>query len=258
MNIALSAVLIFILLIPPIAFYLSYSFGNFSKSGPKFSLLDGILASAIISLFVHGIAILIINQEIRFDILLKLVGGEIKDVEKKITNAEFTKSIKQFALYNFIILVLFIALGRVCRWFVIAGNRHVQGNELFRLNNRWWYLFNGLENGIEDFDLVLIDAVVDTKDGTIIYSGFLVNYVCNGEELDRIYLRDVVRREFKVVKDDILKTGEPASIPGETFSIPYNNIINLNLKFLTITDDLESLKDLPDSENLNTEEDKTH
>lgn len=81
MNIALSAVIIFILLIPPIAFYVSYSFGNYSKAGPKFSLLDGVLASAIISLFVHTIAICFISREVRFDILLKMMGGEIKSVE---------------------------------------------------------------------------------------------------------------------------------------------------------------------------------
>ena len=72
MNIVLTAVVIFILLIPRIAFYFSYSSGSKAKTGPKFSLLDGILASAIISLFVHTIAILFIHDEIRFDILLKV------------------------------------------------------------------------------------------------------------------------------------------------------------------------------------------
>jgi hypothetical protein len=71
-------------------------------------------------------------------------------------------------------------------------------NNLFRLNNRWWYLFNGFESDIQNFDLLLIDAVVETKDGTMIYTGFLVNYICNGEDLDRIYLGNAVRKEFKI------------------------------------------------------------
>lgn len=247
MNIALSAVIIFILLIPPIAFYLSYSFGRFPKAGPKFTLLDGILASAIVSLFVHTIAILLIKHEIRFDLLLKLIGGEIKDVENKITNAEFAYVIKQFALYNLIILLLFVLLGRACRWLVIFTNLNTQAHELFRLNNRWWYLFNGFESDIDYFDLLLVDAVVDTKEGTIIYSGLLVNYICNGEELDRVYLRDAVRREFKVMKDGNIDTGEPASIPGKTFCIPYKNIINLNLKFLILSEELKTIEGLPET-----------
>ncbi|HEX8356562.1 MAG TPA: hypothetical protein VF610_04090, partial [Segetibacter sp.] len=238
MNIALSAVIIFILLIPPIAFYVSYSFGKYPKAGPKFSFLDGVLASAVISLFVHALAISFIPGEIRFDILLKLFGGEIKDIEQKVSNRVFSNAIKQFAIYNLAILVLFITLGKVARWMVIHYNLNRPDNELLRLNNRWVYLFNGTETETENFDLLLIDAVVDTKDGTMIYSGFLVNYICNGEELDRIYLRNTVRREFKTA--DIgghvaNKAGEPVTIPGATFSIPYKIINNLNFRFLEIS-----------------------
>ncbi|HEX8460864.1 MAG TPA: hypothetical protein VF623_05525, partial [Segetibacter sp.] len=222
-----------------IAFYLSYSFGNFSKAGPKFSFLDGVLASAVVSLFVHAIAISFISNEIHFDILLKVLGGEIKGIEQKFSNRVFLQAVKQFAFYNFVILALFIMLGRLTRWIVMHYHLNTAQNELLRLNNRWWYLFNGFENEIEFFDLLLIDAVVDTKDGTMIYSGFLVNYICNGEELDRIYLRDAVRRELKTL--DVAgklsnKAGIPVTIPGETFSIPYKNIINLNCRFLQLTE----------------------
>lgn len=247
MNIALGAVIIFILLIPPIAFYLSYSFGNSPKAGPKYTLLDGILASAIVSLLVHATAIFLVRTEIRFDVLLKVLGGDLKDIENKLSNAGFAKSIEQFALYNFTILIIFILLGRLCRWIVIRTNRNAPTNELFRLNNRWWYLFNGMENAIEAFDLLLIDAVVDTAEGTIIYSGFLVRYICTGEQLERIYLSNVVRREFKVVKDGIIKTGEPVPVPGEIFSVDYKYVINLNLKFIILPDDLDTINELPET-----------
>jgi hypothetical protein len=247
MNIALSAVIIFILLIPPIAFYLSYSYGRFSKTGPKFTILEGVLATAIISLFVHTAAIYLIPGQIRFDILLKLLGGEIKDVEQKISNTEFNRYIKSFALYNFIILLLFLVLGRIARIVVIGRSLNTERNELLRLNNRWWYLFNGHESDIESFDLLLLDAVVDIKDSTVIYSGFLVNYVCNGEELDRIYLRDVVRRVFRNGEDGKRQTGDPVTIPGETFSISYKSIVNLNLRFLVLEEDIEAIEELPDT-----------
>jgi len=106
-------------------------------------------------------------------------------------------------------------------------------------------LFNGYESEIKTFDLLLIDAVVDTKDGTMIYSGFLVNYICNGEELDRIYLRNAVRREFKTINHSSIlsnKPGIPVSIRGETFSIPYKGIINLNCKFLELHDTIETIE----------------
>ena len=137
MNIALSAVIIFILLFPPIAFYISYSFGNFPKAGPKFSFPDSILATAIVSLFVQAIAISLIPNEIRFDILIKLLGGQIKAEETTMPNQTFFKSIRQFGIYNFIILFLFTLLGRIARFIVMRSSLNNGRNNLFRLNNRW-------------------------------------------------------------------------------------------------------------------------
>lgn len=189
-------------------------------------------------------------MRIRFDILLKLFGGEIKDIENKVSNRTFSDSIKQFAFYNFIIVFVFALLGRLVRFIVIRTALNNGRNNLFRLNNRWWYLFNGFENEMQNFDLLLIDAVVETKDGTMIYSGFLVNYICIGEDLDRIYLRDAVRKEFKVFDDKgrlTNQTGIPLTIPGETFSIAYKIIINLNLRFLELSDDIETIEELPEA-----------
>lgn len=228
MNIALSAVVIFILLISPIAFYLSFSYGRFPKAGPKFTLLDGMLASAIISLFVHSIALWILwNQEIRFDLFLKILGGEVKDIH--VDNRSFARYIRSFALYNAIILVIFILLGRLVRWIVRIWYNHGQ-IELLRLNNRWWYFFNGLESDIETFDLVFVDAVVDTKEATLIYSGFLINFVCEGEKLNRIYLGDVVRRRLGTQDAELIEI----SVPGEIFSISAEHIINMNLRFILL------------------------
>lgn len=130
MNIALRAVIIFILLIPPISFYVSYYFGSLSKASRDFSFLDGVLATAILSLFVHSIAISLIADEVRFDILLKMSGGEIKDVEHKIPNETFSKAIRQFAYYNCFILFLSIFFGRLQRWVVISRHLNNGRNEL--------------------------------------------------------------------------------------------------------------------------------
>jgi len=237
MNIALSAVVIFILLMPPIVFYLSFSYGRYSKAGPNFSFLDGILSSAVISLFVHACALLILGKEVRFDIFLKLLGGELKDLEVKITNQELTRCTKAFALYNFFLLIFFVLLGRLTRFIVIHFNYNITQSEVLRLNNRWWFLFNAFKYNNQTPDLVLIDAVVETKECTIIYSGWLLDFVCDGEKLDRIYLEYVVKRKLKIVKDEGMKEEQLSSavpIPGDIFSLSYDNIINLNLRFLTL------------------------
>lgn len=248
MNIALSAVVIFILLLPPVAFYSSYLLGRFSKAGPKFSLLDGVLFSAIFALLTHAIAILLIPYEIRFDVLLKIIGGDLKSLQETISNQELEKYLRQFTLYNLIIIATAVLLGRGARWLVKTQFNHGQ-NELLRIHNRWWYLFNGFENDIKDFDLVFVDAVVNTQDGTMIYSGFLIDYICDGEQLDRIYLGDTVRREFKRNNTDnslINDPGIPVTIPGEVFSLTYENSINLNLRFIILGSDIEVIQQLPE------------
>jgi len=238
MNIALSAVVIFILLMPPIVFYLSFSYGRYPKAKPKFTLLDGILASAIISLFVHALAVLLLKTEVRFDILMKVFGGELKDLENKIANQDIRHCLKKFALYNFTLLVIFTMLGRLTRHFVIRFNHNHVQSELLRLNNRWWYFFNCYENGMRFHDLVFIDAAVETKEGTIIYTGWLRDFVCEGEKLDRIYLNCVVKRKLKLNKDgnEEVETKQSSAVPiaEGKFSLPYDNIINLNVRFLRL------------------------
>lgn len=211
MNVALGAVLIFILLTPPIAFYVSYGFGRFAKAGPKFTLLDGLLASSIFALFIHTIGVLTVgsipgNGLIRFDVLIKIIGGDVQDFDKTFSNQDFNAGLTQFAIYNATVLILAVALGRLCRHLVLENEWH-HNNELLRLTNKWWYLFNGYhlpEIGFEgrDFDLLFVDVAIDLKDETVIYSGYLVDFVCNGEELDRLYLSDTERRGFSKQSTD--------------------------------------------------------
>jgi len=241
MNIALSAVVISILLIPPVVFYLSLYLGNFPKPSPKFSLFEGILASAVISLLIHTIAISFISDEIRFDILLKVLGGDLKNLEHIIRNSEFKQAVKGFAIYNALLVVIMFLLGRGVRLMLQFREIHAT-NELFNLYNKWWYFFNGFYSDIEAFDLVFIDAVMDTADGAMIYSGFLVHFETKDGELDRIYLQDAVRREFKRYADTknphlISEAGEPVQIPGRTFSLKYGNVINLNVNFILLQEE---------------------
>lgn len=238
MNIALSAVIISILLIPPVVFYLSLYIGRFPRAIPKFSLFEGILASAVISLLIHGIAITLIHNEIRFDILIKVLGGDLKNIENTIKNSVLKKAVTDFAIYNAVLVLIMIGLGRFTRWRLLASGLHSR-NEVFNLYNKWWYFFNGNYGDIGEYDLVFIDAVVDTKDGTMVYSGFLVNFETKGGDLDRIYLKDAVRREFKKYANNqnlqlANEAGDPIQIPGATISIKYENTINLNVNFILI------------------------
>ena len=241
MNIALSAVIISILLIPPVVFYLSLYTGNYTRPSPKFSLFEAILGCAVISLFIHAMAISFISNEIRFDILIKVLGGDLKNVESTVENKTFKKAIQDFALYNIDLLLVMLVSGRVLRMILKYKDFHAT-SQLFNLYNKWWYFFNGYYADIEQFDLVYIDVVVDTKDGTMVYSGYLKEFETKNGELDRIYLNETVRREFKQQRENksahlINELGKPLQIPGATFSIKYEDILNLNINFILMSEE---------------------
>lgn len=253
MNIALSAVIIFLLLLPPIAFYLAFSLGKYPKSGPKIGLLEGLLLSAVISTLLHALAILFVKKEIRFDLIAVLIGGDLKSFGTITNNITFRHQFQQFVLYNAVMVLVAIFLGRTVRLLVKNLGWHAH-DELLRLYNYWWYFFNGykLDNFLNGetpapFDIVFVDALVNTNAGTMIYSGFLIDFVCEGEKLDRIYLSKTSKREFKKMttndKGNYLsdETGDAVRIQGDTMMIPYNNIINLNLEFVTLPPEFENI-----------------
>jgi hypothetical protein len=264
MNIALGAVLIFILLIPPVAFYLSYTFHKHSRGGLSFSFLDGLLASAILALLLHSFFIglmMLFGIEVRFDLLLKLVGGDLHDLDSTVSNRILGHSLLKFAGYNLFMLAIMIIGGRKLHQLSVKKKWHIK-NDLFRIYNNWWYLFNGYHLEEEEYVQIdydappVADVVVDTGSGTIIYSGLLTSYVCKGEELDRIYLRSAIRRDF------LLNARRPADkkpadeqhdikeITGDFLVIAYSQIKNLNLRFVTLPDPeeyLEKLQTTPDA-----------
>lgn len=255
MNIAISAVVIFILLLSPIAFYLSYNTGAFSKANPKLGLLEGLMLSAIFSIVIHALALTIIQREVRFDILALLLGGDLKSFNEKVSNEGFRKMLLNFVWYNAFLVISAIILARICRWIVWKKEWHVNSGFL-RLYNRWGYLFLGYvgdkgENNSKrlKFDIVFIDALVNTNSGTMIYSGYLIDWVYFGETLDRIYLSDAERRVFNVKSANdkgnelVSHLGEPKAIDGHIMVIPYSSIINMNLHFLELSEEFDGLDD---------------
>jgi hypothetical protein len=252
MNIALSAVIISILLIPPIVFYIFFYLGKYPRAIPKFSLFEGILGAAVISLFIHATAIYFIPYQIRYDIIIKLLGGELKDLESKISNNEFHVAITSFSYYNASLLLIMVALARCSRALLVKTGWHSKSTAL-HLYHKWWYVFNGYYSNIEQPDLVFVDLVVDTKDQTVIYSGYLVNFDFVNGDLDRVYLKDTLKRDFTKIDDqdvssEALPITEPYQIPGDLFSIAYQNILNINLHFISLDNTLEEIQGMQDEE----------
>jgi hypothetical protein len=79
-------------------------------------------------------------------------------------------------------------------------------------------------------------------------AGLLLYFECRNDELDRIHLQNVTRRPFQKTEVPTSITGEvpgeKLSVPGNVMSFDYSNIININLRFITIENTLAEINNL--------------
>jgi len=118
--------------------------------------------------------------------------------------------------------------------------------------NIWFRLFTGAgldRDQKQEISNVLVEALVETKEATVIYTGLLKNYelVDNSDELAYITLDSASRRDLRKAQQ-ISKEMEQAKlissssyhagygdiirIPGHVFTIQGKEIINVNVTYM--------------------------
>jgi hypothetical protein len=269
MNVALSAVIIVLLLTPGFAFYIGLFSGKYQKPAPKFSIGESLLIAGLFSLLAHRIAFCFITDSVRFDILLRLLGVDFKENIKTGApedNEGLLQLFKNFFLYNALVNIACCLTGILVRFFLIKTGLDWKVS-ILRLNTKWWYTLNGYQIRNKEFDLIVIDAFVDTREGSFVYTGFLSDFNCDGENLDRIFLhtpmkRRVIRTDKEAAEDDdnnfdetqieiILENENPAPVTaaptlhalqpgmaydleGDILCLPYREIRNMMIRFIVM------------------------
>jgi len=127
--------------------------------------------------------------------------------------------------------------------------------KLLRFQNEWHYLITGeildfpkILGEASDIDIVSVDAMVETNNGTIIYSGIIQDYLLSKQGgLELIYLTEVTRR---YLKSDNLNNADTKGnsmqdgyyyIPGDFVVLPYKDIKNINISYYSIEEDEDNL-----------------
>ncbi|MCG8813980.1 hypothetical protein G1K66_12015 [Tenacibaculum finnmarkense] len=243
MNIAVSSIVIFLLLLPGIVFRRFYFTEEFSKQYFKQNFFELFVSSIIPSVFIHfflSFGSAIIGNHIDLEILGQLLTyrGYPEEAFKNIQN-----NINKIATYYIISLII----GIICGYFskkIIRNFNFDSRKKIFRFKNSWHYIFSGeffnfprasfdlIEDSFDIIDFIYIDALVESSEGTIIYDGILVDYeLSNNGGLDNITLKNVQRR---MMKDDAEK--KYYEIPGHIMVIPFETVINLNFSYYKLTE----------------------
>ena len=280
MNIALTGVVIFIFLFPGLIFRRFYYSGEFSKESFSESYFEVFYTSFFPSLFFYTLAILVVEYLLSYNVNFVILGNLLIAKESAIEAFELLDTdflpifIFHLCLYVFSAFSGFL-LKKTVRYF--KWDRYAK---LFRYKNYWHYLINGevfdfprsavhlSHNTPDDIEVIFVDALVETSEGTVIYRGLLADYELSKKgELESIYLTKVKRRYLK--KDPAMKGQEQESdpsvltkalrkiktkekkptqpyydVPGHLFVIPYSRIVNVNFSYYTLQELGEGVHEL--------------
>jgi hypothetical protein len=245
MSLLLSSVLLFILVAPGLIFRFSYLQGTYAKVSFKVSAIDEIFWALIPALFFQLTAVLMLENifsfSIRIDIVYQLING---DSASGMDFQQIRRGFFPFLVYTAALIGISAASGRLVRFLI----RHFKLDiryRFFRLNNEWHYLFSGeildfpgVPGDSRNIEIIQIDLLANTSEGSIIYSGILQDYFLSKDNgLDRIYLSHVYRRSLKDDLSHSDRTGAQQlderyyQMPGELFVIQYDQIINMNVTY---------------------------
>ncbi|MFB6454229.1 hypothetical protein ACE38W_03075 [Chitinophaga sp. Hz27] len=256
MNLAIGAILLTILLIPPLIFYYFYFSGTHARAAPKYSIPEFMFVSSIASLVIHCSIIRLGGYNINFELLFRILAGQMTDHYIATVCNKLPQYFYQFTAYCFWISIGAAVSGWLVSWFVKSAwlrsrswIKKIRNGEppthAVRYYNNWWYYFCSHEYSssgtyrIGDSHNVLISILVETKEASIIYEGILYDWITNGESLDRIYLKKAISRISSV------KALHEAAMPLDSqvdnlesdeygiLCIPYSKVTNIHLRFLS-------------------------
>jgi hypothetical protein len=232
MNIATVSLAIFFLLAPAILARRIYFTKELSKSFTSKNTLRELFSSVFLAGLIHAFWIIVVQScgyIIDFDIVFRLLfdARSINDY------SNITENIYKIISY----FLSLTAIAMVSSYFfrnMVRVNGWDRKYSFLRYDNNWYYLFSGevwdipsyseSEITSADIDQRVIDILVDTDDGQTIYRGNLVDYQLNKDNgVDYIVLSYPEKKR---------EGQELELINSSYFIIPYDGIININLRYL--------------------------
>lgn len=243
MNIALTTLVFLLLLVPGFLFRRLYYSGEFSKEYFKENFFSLIFPTLISSGLIHLLAYTVFTPWLFVPdshVLATLLSGT--------DDSDALGMAVQNALSNYHLVLFYFLIastiggifGWLLKWFV-RKYKLDRKFKILRFQNEWHYIFSGeildfpnIPGDAENIDLVFVDALVASAEGTLIYRGLLSDYVLAGNNgIDHIYLKEVKRR---YLKDDESMDDDKRyyDMPGDFFVIPFKNIMNLHISYYSI------------------------
>ncbi|SFD48648.1 hypothetical protein SAMN05518672_102142 [Chitinophaga sp. CF118] len=270
MNLALSALLIILLLLPAFFFRIGISMpirkdylldnktnligSNVSKVFSKLNFTETVFLFSIIPVFLHFVSLLIIkifHCKIDFGLLLNVFSG--KDDVLNMEAMQFEVKLISFLVYTFIQAFIAFLLG------LLLVYNFGSKPWLFRLlmgNNIWYKLFSGMllsPDQRNELSFIVVEVLAMTKESSMIYTGWLKCYdvIEQTDNLAYITMTDAIRRDLRsnqltYKNTDTAPTTTTVSydsnsggtmiIPSHNFTIPGKEIVSIGITYMKYND----------------------
>lgn len=240
-------VLFTVFIIPGLIIRRLYYYGEFSKQFGFSEPLVKLISYALIPGVIHSILTFYFFDSVFIDINL----GKLIDTYKNLAAPDFkygdsnNESIKSLMISGAFPFLGFNYLSAIIIGFfsgrIIRITRLDTTWKIFRYENQWFYLFNGAHSRLrkykflkkkkEKFLFTRADILVDSNEGTKLYSGILVDYELrekNCQELSKVVLKDASRYS----KNKVTGKLEPKPIYGDILVVDCMHMLNINLTYI--------------------------
>lgn len=242
MNIAFPAFFILILIIPGFIFQNSYEkVENTTIEKKPFDVSSSL--AFFYALLLHALLISVVvplsGNQINYEICIKLLTGvkSIPDADLHVISSNISKIILYFASSFFLAFVF----GKLFQKLIFTLNPYKSSKYAF--DTPWYYELKGKLSETQDAELIKLSCLVDSKNTSFLYYGFLENfYLDSNGQLNRIVLSGAMRRPIE--SDDAnfsTSTSEARfyEVKGDRLILKYEDIKNINIEYLYIVEEEE-------------------
>lgn len=232
MNIAFPAFFLLALILPGFIFTSAYErTENITLDKKPFeassasSLMCALLLQLIYASCVHFWI-----KEIDFSLCIKvLTGGKLAQIDIE----SLSPDVGFIGIYFVVLYLISYISGKFWQKVIFYLNPYKSSR--FAFDTPWYYELKGKLSSESDAQIIKVSCLLDTKDGSYLYYGFLDDFYLDQDgQLDRIVLFDVYRRDIKSDDNGENNTERYYQIKGDRLILKYSQIINMNLEYLYI------------------------
>ncbi len=241
MNIAFSAIVLAVLLLPGGLFRFGYLRGYFRRSPIVVAnLIDDlpwVLFGAIIIQAMGQMIVHLLGRPSDYHVVLPLMLGQYGDKQDLLKNIIETIPNLQFGYFLYFVVINLFAyiIGLFFHW-LVRTNRWDNTYNFLRFPNEWYYMLDPEPNRKQNnLPVVWLSTVVDHKEASYLYRGIVSDWQLDRiGGLEKVELANAMRRTLKDDRpiEELHKPqgdGRYYKIEGMRFMIRYADMKTVNL-----------------------------